>query len=179
MNVPTLLFAVDCFRANEPINLFVMKYLFVSFIVLSLFSCNKELQGCMHEWASNYDQEAEIDCCCEYDIAAVVQDVKGSYNFQDICQSVSYNYKTNISIASAAEGEITIKNFSIYRQKLTGIFNDGVFEIEKNYTTGGCNFEFRGTLEKENGNLILKSDNQVINGLCTNITDLTCVATSD
>ena len=133
----------------------------------------------MHEWAINYDQEADYDCCCEYDVAAILEDVKGTYSFQDVCESANYSYKTIIKTTSESKGEITIKNFSIYRQSLTGIFNDGMFEIEKSYTTGGCLFEFRGTLEKQNGKLVLKSDNQVISGLCTNIANLSCVATSE
>lgn len=155
-----------------------MKYIFIFFIVFSLFACNKEVHGCMHEWATNYDLDANIDCCCDYDVAAILDDVKGTHSFEDICQSATYSYKTTINSTSKTAGKITIKNFSIYKQVLTGTFNDGMFHIEKDYTTGGCNFEFRGTLEKENGKLILKSVNQVISGLCTNITDLTCIATS-
>ena len=156
-----------------------MKYFLFTFVFFSFLSCDKEIQGCMQEWGANFDAEANFDCCCEYDIAAIVEDVKGSYNFKDVCQTENYDYRTNIKVANTTNGEITIKNFSIYKQTLTGFFVDGLFEIEKNYTTGGCNFEFKGTLEKQNGKLILKSDNQVIDGLCTNITNLTCVATSD
>lgn len=156
-----------------------MRILTLLFSALLLYSCNKEQSGCLNEWGSNYDPSASISCCCDFDTANIIDGIVGKQNFQDECQVNTYSYETEISKVNNTESKIKIKNFGIYKQDIYANFENGMFLIDQSFVLGGCNFNLTGTMVKEDGKLILSSTNKPDSGLCTNITELICVATSN
>ena len=153
----------------------------IFFYILTLFmitSCTKDKSGCTNEFAENFDKNADSLCCCEYDVERIINEIVGNHNFEDICKEFDYDYSTTIRRNENVEGQIILENFSIYNQTYIGEFSNGEFVLTKEFAVGGCNFEFDATINKINGALVIDSYNKVIGGLCNNISDLECVATS-
>lgn len=151
-------------------------------VALNISSCNKEAQitrGCKNEFSLNYESDYDENCCCDYDLDAIIEDIAGVYEFKDYCQHFNYEYTTRISRDKDAKDQIIIDDFSIYKQKFMGRFSDGEFLIDEEFYVGGCKFAFKGSLRKEEGKLLLESTNEVIEGICNNLTDLICTAIAD
>ena len=146
------------------------------------YSCEKKIEpiiACMNEFAVNHDLSAEIDCCCEYNVEAIINDVVGSYQFVDYCQHFDYEYQTKISKDVSRDSMIIIENFSVYKQTFSAKFSRGIFMIKDSFYVGGCKFEFEGELKKVSDKLMLESSNTILEGLCNNLTDLECTAIAD
>lgn len=135
---------------------FFLLLLSVSF---TLVNCgNSETEGCTNSFAANYDSEASVDCCCEYDVEALVNNLTGTYDLKldnsDLTKNFSY-HETKIEKDPNNANGIIIKDF--FYGDLFGNFENGAFSLESEIIERfGCTYRTTGALTFENN--VLKFD---------------------
>ena len=127
---------------------------------------------------SKFDNNAELDCCCEFQVEAIVSDLEGDYTFKDECTNFSYVYESTITGMNGISNSLILSNFSFNNMDYIATYDNGSFSIDSSYYIAGCNFNFAALITMENGSLVINSHNKVVEGLCSNISDSYCVAIS-
>jgi len=123
---------------------------------VSFIGCgDSEIEGCTNAFATNFDSSATKDCCCEFDVEALIDDLVGSYDFKvdrsDI--QVNYNY-IPISIERDPENNqrFLIKDFWIH--DIQGTFESGEFKLESEIEDFlDCRSQTSGFLRNDQGTL--------------------------
>ena len=121
-----------------------------------------EIEGCTNAFASNFDSSATKDCCCEYDVQVLIDDLVGDYNYKIRPTDGSSNFSYNqISIAkddTDAE-RFVIKDY--WLQEVVGTFEDGEFTLESEILDiSGCLSQTKGRLWKTEDVLMLEMNNR-------------------
>lgn len=119
----------------------------LSTIFLILTSCT-EKEGCLNGLAENFNEKANIDCCCEFNVADIIAQIEGVMNYKEECGSLgTYNKNLEISRVASSSNEILISGLGILEeQDITAVFKDGIFEFNQLNDFAGCNYRIAGKL---------------------------------
>ncbi len=150
-------------------------------LLIALTSCTKQeaSSACKNEFAIEYDLMAETECCCEYDLKEIIDDLVGTYKFSDHCDHFDYNYNTTISRVENDSSSIILRGFNFHNQELIATFNRGQFNIDHSYVLGGCEFQLQASLYKSDRRLLVESKSKILGGLCSNLIEQECIAVSN
>ncbi len=115
-------------------------------------SCGKK-KGCMNEWGINYKQEAIVDCCCEFDLDAILADVVGNYTMIEKCSGNSETYDIIISRTANTDDGISVSNFNNSGFSINATWNEGEFRLENKWQNNECVITTTGSIHKASGKL--------------------------
>jgi len=137
-------------------NLILVTFLFIS--AFSFFRCgDSEVNGCTNAFATNFNSTATVDCCCEYDEEALIDELVGKYDFKidnsDLTKNFTFVPVTLIKDPDDNTGFI-ITDYWI--QDIYGSFSNGKFVLSSDVDERfGCSSKTEGNLIKENNTLLL------------------------
>ncbi len=139
-------------------------FIFILMIwALSFSGCgDAEVEGCTNAFASNYNSSATLDCCCEFDTQALVEDLVGTYDFKfknsDLTQGFS---TTSLSLVKDPEDSNKFIIMDFWYDDMVATFENGRYTLyseAQNFT--GCSRQTTGTIINEGGTLIMDIDHR-------------------
>ncbi|WP_235295764.1 hypothetical protein [Portibacter marinus] len=126
-----------------------MKYLILFGIGL-LFSCSQK-RGCTNEFGSNFDRDAMVDCCCEFDVEKIISDLLGQHEMTETCSSQPNQYTITIERNQDSNEGIIISNFNDQNTSIEANWNSDEFKLSKDFFSSDCNVEVTGSMHLNNG----------------------------
>lgn len=121
---------------------------------LVLTSCSKN-RGCTNEWASNFDPDAEKDCCCEFEVPRILKEIEGQHQFKEECSDQNDAYNINIKTNPNEDNGILIENFNNSGKTIAASWNYGEFALQKEWEYNGCEVELTGSLHRAENKIFI------------------------
>ncbi|MDF1697187.1 MAG: hypothetical protein P1U56_15195 [Saprospiraceae bacterium] len=148
-------------RSLQPFTPFYFLFIIsISFLVISCDSSDDT--GCTNSFANNFDSSAIEDCCCEFDVASLVDELEGEYNykFKETGSPLNASYSQISFIKDPTNNErILYKDNN--DKEIVGSFVDGQFLFESEISMlFKCNSKITCKLFEEAGVLKFEVENE-------------------
>ena len=128
-----------------------MRYLLLSTLIL-LFSCTQK-RGCLNEFASNFQRDALISCCCDYNVEEIINQVEGNHQLIETCSGSIKEYEVEVRKDPHMPETIIITNFHDRNTEIKATWNENEFKFSNDWPYENCEVEITGSVHRNGGKI--------------------------
>ncbi len=107
----------------------------------------------MNQFGSNYDADAIVDCCCDFSVDQIIDDLEGTHSVKELCSGGSTSFDLDIVRDANTPDGVIISNFNNSGNSIKAVWNNGEFKLQKDWNASNCDVAITGSLHRNNGRI--------------------------